>query len=443
MDTYFLKTDIGIFQGLDKSFCYAMLGIPFARAKRFEYAELVNSYGIFNATKPGPACMQKRAFPEYEHLDVPERAFYHREFREGLSFKYSEYDGLNLNIFMPKEEGVYPVIVFIHGGGFDSGCINESPFDGESLAKRGNVVVFIQYRVGVFGYFTHEDIHKENGRDGNFGLDDIVKGLMWVQKNIHYFKGDASNVTLMGQSAGAMSIQYLICSKVANNLFHKAVMMSGAGLFPKFALPRKCEDTRAYWKEVMEICGCQSLEDFKMVDAYEILGAVEKQKERRKDNTYNTMPVLDHYLLDEPFDKLMKSPRELPLIIGFTNNDMFTIVIANISRKYAKAHKAYLYYFDIDAKGDNNQAFHAADLRYMFGTLGTSWRKYAPSDYDASNLMMDYVSSFAKTSNPNHQGAPRWDTYEGKALCFSSMDAKMEKVKNMKLIKNTFKGDPR
>ena len=443
MDTYFHKTSNGIFHGLEKQFCYAFLGIPYAKAGRFEYASLIDDYGTINVFKPGPACMQKRAWPEFEHLEIPERAFYHKEYREGINFKYSEAEGLNLNIFMPKNEGIYPVIVFFHGGGFDSGCINESPFDGEQLARRGNVVVFIQYRVGVFGYFTHEEIQKEYGRDGNFGLDDMLKGLMWVNKNISLFRGDSANVTLMGQSAGAMSIQYLLCSKMATGLFHKAIMMSGAGLFPKFSLPRKSADTREYWLEVMKLAGALGFEDFKNMAAYDVLAAVEKQKALRKDNTYNTMPVIDDYILTDSIDVLIKNPLQMPLIIGFTNNDMFTMILANISKKYAKAHKAYLYYFDIDAKGDKNQAFHSADLRYVFGTLGTSWRPYASSDYKVSNLMMDYITSFAKTSDPNHTGAPVWEQYTGKAMHFTSDEVKMDKIKGFKLFKNTFKGDPK
>ncbi len=443
MGTFLLRNQIGSFLGNEKENCYEFLNIPFANSKRFEYAELINKYGEVDATKPGPACIQKRAWPEYEHLEHPARAFYHREFRERNKFEYSEENGLNLNIYVPKSGDNHPVIVFFHGGGFDSGSINESPFRGYELAKRGNVVVFAQYRVGVFGYYTNEKIYEKYQRDGNFGLDDMVKALEWVRTNISEFKGDKNNVTVMGQSAGAMSIQYLLCSSKANNLFDKAIMMSGAGLFPKFSLPREVERTREYWKEVMELCGCKTFEEFQSAPAKDLLAAVDKQKTLRKDNTYNTMPVIDHYLIEDRVDKVIKNPKEMPLIIGITNNDMFALMLAIIGKKYAKKHKGYLYYFDIDAPGDNNQAFHSADVRYAFGTLNDSWRPYRDIDYKVSNLFMDYITQFALTGNPNHEGAPKWDIYRSKALCFRENEVKMGKTQNFRLAKNTLSGDPR
>ncbi|MBO5528581.1 MAG: carboxylesterase family protein [Bacilli bacterium] len=442
MDATIVKTPIGFFHGNKREKCLEFLSIPYAHAGRFEYATPQTEYGDFDATKHGPSCMQKRAYPEFEHLEVPERAFYHREFRENNTFTYEE-DALHLNIYRPLEEGKYPVIVYFHGGGFDSGSIHESPFDGQELASRGNIVVFAAYRVAIFGYFTHEDIQKEEGRDGNFGLDDMLVVLGWVKQNIGHFGGDAHNITLMGQSAGAMSIQYLLCSDKAKGLFDKAIMMSGAGLFPKFSLPRPCEQTREYWQEVMAIAGAKTLAEFKALPAKELLAAVEVQKGKRKDNAYNTMPVIDHYILEKPIDIAIKTPMELPLMIGFTNNDMFTFLLAHIASKYAKKHSAYLYYFDIDAKGDDNQAFHSCDLRYMFGTLRSSWRPYGESDFKASRMMMDYVSAFAKTGDPNHDGAPRWERYHGKPLRFGDDGVSMRKPKTMKLLRNTLKGDPK
>ena len=437
-----IQTKIGSFTGNERERCQEFLGIPYSKAERFEYATLIDSYGECDATKKGPASMQKRAWAEFEHLEIPERAFYHKEFRQNIEFTYDE-GTLRLNLYRPKGEGKFPVIVYFHGGGFDSGSINESPFDGESLAKRGCIVIFASYRVGVFGYFTNEEIQKKYGRDGNFGLDDMAKALEWTKKNVECFGGDADNITVMGQSAGAMSIQYLLTSEKADGLFDKAIMMSGAGLFPKFSLPKPSSETRSYWLEVMEIAGCKSFEEIQKLPAKDLLAAVEVQKSRRKDNTYNTMPVIDGYLLEESIDQGIKHPKELPLIIGYTNNDMFTFLLAHIAKKYAKKHGAYLYYFDIDAKGDDNQAFHSADLRYAFGTLEDSWRPYNENDHKASGLMMDYFAHFALTGDPNHEGAPRWEKYKSKPLCFRDGETKMGKDQTFKLLKNTLKGDPK
>lgn len=442
MPEYIKNTDIGNFKGNERENCFEFLGIEYAVAERFEYAKMIDDYTDYDATTPAPSSMQKRAWPEFEHLEIPERAFYNREFRKDMHFEYAE-GKLYLNIFAPKSEDKHPVIVFFHGGGFDSGSINESPYDGSKLAEKGNVVVFVQYRVGVFGYLTHKDIYDKYGRDGNFGLDDMMISLKWIRKNISRFCGDENNITVMGQSAGAMSIQYLLCSKEADCLFDKAIMMSGAGLFPKFSLPRPYEQTRQYWEEVMDISGCKDFDQFKKLDAKKVLEAVDIQKSRRKDNTYNTMPVIDGYILKDGMDKLIENARELPLIIGFTNNDMFTVILSHISKKYAKKHSAYLYYFDVDAKGDDNQAFHSADLRYVFGTLETSWRPYDEADEKISEMMMDYFTSFSRSSDPNHEGAPEWKRYKGKALCISSSGIKEGRPGVIKLLRNTLKGDPK
>ena len=122
---------------------------------------------------------------------------------------------------------------------------------------------------------------------------------------------------------------------------------------------------------------------------------------------------------------------------------MYTFLLAHVSKKYAKEHNAFLYYFDVDALGDKNQAFHSSDLRYVFGTLSSSWRPYDNKDYDISNLMMDYISRFSATGDPNHDGSPYWDIYKRKALCISKNGTKMGKTQNLKLILNTFKGDPK
>lgn len=438
-----LATTLGKVVGGESDHSYYYLGLPYAKAGRFEYATLVNSYGkSFNATKFGPACTQKRVY--FEHLEVPERAFYHKEFREGIKFKYSE-DCLNLNIYTPKgkQKGGYPVIVFIHGGGFDSGANSESPFDGDAFAEKGVITVFIQYRVGVFGYFTHDEIQKKYGHDGNFGLDDQVKALHWVHAHISEFGGNANNVTLMGQSAGAMSIQYLLYSEKAKGLFQKAIMMSGAGRWPKPGAPKEARLNHGYWLEVMKECGCPDFDSFKNADPKTIFEALEKVKARRKDNMQSTMPVYDHYYLAKPYAKLFYETPKIPMIVGFTNNDMFTVLLAYQTMHYAKLHNAYCYYFDVDAPGDANKAFHSADLRYAFGTLDRSWRPYGEEDKAISEQMMTYFANFAKIGNPNSEGLPFWKKKAGMCLAFSKKGTKMKRPEKFTLLCNTFLGDPK
>ena len=200
-----LETACGPVRGNEREGCLEFLGVPYARAERFAYASAVEHWdGVLDATAFGPACPQNRAW--HEHMENPTFRFYKREFREGSVFTYSE-DCLNLNIYTPKQAKNCPVVLFFHGGGFESGINCESPFDGGELAKRGIITVFANYRLGPLGYLTHEDVQKQFGRDGNFGLDDQLTAIRWVKRHIGDFGGDGENITLLGQSAGAISIQ--------------------------------------------------------------------------------------------------------------------------------------------------------------------------------------------------------------------------------------------
>lgn len=439
------NTKCGSIRGLDCGDYVKYLGVTYAHAKRFAYAKKVDHWdGEYDATRYGNVCIQNRTW--YEHLEIPQRFFYYNEFRKDQTFSYDE-DCLNLNIYTPKEPGCYPVLIFIHGGGFDSGANYDSAIDGAAFAKRGIVCVSIHYRVSVFGYFTHEDIKKEYGREGNFGLDDQFTAINWVKENIADYMGDPNHITLMGQSAGAISIQYLCLSPKCKGLFQRAIMMSGAGLFPKFSLPRYSENTREYWLDLMQTCGVSTLEEFRSLDAKTICTGIEELKSRRKDNTFNTMPVVDGYLIEKPIDQLIEHPLPLDYIIGYTNNDMYAIIMSKIGHDFAKKNNGYLYYFDIDAPGDDdNAAFHSSDIRYVFGTLFKSHRPYTPEDYKVSDMMTDYLCQFTRCGDPNLPSLPHWEKGGKKALHLVTPAAniKMERPSQFKLLKNTLtKGDPK
>ena len=441
-----LHTALGDLLGIETGRCRRFLGVPYAHAGRFEYAAPAESWeGTFDARKAGAACPQNRAV--HEHLENPTRRFYKREYRDGIVFRYDE-DCLNLNIFTPKDAEKCPVIIFIHGGGFDSGINSESPYDGSGLAERGVVTIFINYRVGVLGYFAHEEIQKRCGRDGNFGLDDQLTAIRWVKAHIADFGGDPENITLVGQSAGAISIQYLCLNPENRGLFSRAVMMSGGGCFPRFALPRPAEDTHEYWLQFMRDAGCGSFEEFRKADLSRLFDAVEQIKTERKDSVYNTMPVIDGKLITGPVHELIKKPLPLGYMIGCTNNDMYAPLMAKIGNRFGKDNGSYIYYFDLDAPGDKNRAFHSADLRYMFETLGLSWRPYGARDYEAAHQMASYLANFAKTGNPNGPGLPLWKPAKkgllADALCIRKKASGMGHVNYLKLIRNMLTvGDPK
>lgn len=440
-----LNTSYGTIAGNERENCHEFLGIKFANAGRFEYAAPVDraeTPRTYDATHFSFVCPQIRMF--YEHLEHPSRLFYHNEFRDGISYDYNE-DCLNLNIYTPKQAANCPVILYFYGGGFNSGSTKDACFDGDSFAKRGVILVTANYRVGVLGYLTHSDIFERYGRDGNFGLDDQLTAVKWVRNHIKDFGGDPTNITLMGQSAGAISIQYLCLNESNKGLFKRAIMMSGGGRFPKFALPRPAESTREYWLKFMDIAGCKSLDELKKADLKTLFDTVEAIGKVRKDNTYNTMPVIDGYHLKAPVDELIKKPLKLDYMIGYTNNDMYAVLMAMIGNRYAKDNNAYVYYLDIDAPGpDKNGAFHSSDLWYMFGTLDKSRRPFTPHDKEVSDLLMDYVASFACNGDPNGNGRPVWKRKPGQALCLRPDSVGMGRPGKIKLLWNTLtKGDPK
>lgn len=147
-----------------------------------------------------------------------------------LQFRQHE-NCLNLNIFAAVGDNKKPVMVWIHGGGFQGGSAALPEYDGKKLAIAGNVVVVsINYRLGCLGFLRLCDL--SDGMitsTGNEGLGDQITALNWIQDNIHYFGGDKHNVTVFGESAGAMSIACLLASPAAKGLFHKAILQSGAG----------------------------------------------------------------------------------------------------------------------------------------------------------------------------------------------------------------------
>jgi para-nitrobenzyl esterase len=170
--------------------------------------------GVRDAIEPGAHCMQGPIFGDIR-----------------FSRPASE-DCLNLNVYTPaKGTGErLPVMVWIHGGGFQAGAGPEPRHNGEALARKGVILVTFNYRLGVFGFFSHPELTRESGRNasGNYGLLDQIAALQWVKDNISAFGGDAGNVTIFGESAGSFAVSALMASPRAAGLFHKAIGESGA-----------------------------------------------------------------------------------------------------------------------------------------------------------------------------------------------------------------------
>ncbi len=198
----------------------AFKGIPFAAPPvgplRWKAPQPVVPWtGVRKAAEFGPRAMQARVYGDMIFRD------------EGPSE-----DCLYLNLWMPANPSTpkLPVMVWIHGGGFVAGASSEPRQEGVNLCKKGVMVVSMNYRMGIFGFFAHPELTKESGHEssGNYGLMDQVAALQWVKQNIAAFGGDPDNVTIFGESAGSFSVSALMASPLSQGLFQRAIGESGA-----------------------------------------------------------------------------------------------------------------------------------------------------------------------------------------------------------------------
>lgn len=205
----------------------AYKGIRYAAAGRWEYPRQVTHWeGVYQADHFGPCAIQNSTFtPESQSGRDP---FYYYEFRENIPYTYSE-DCQYLNIWAPDHAEKAPVIVYIHGGAFLSGSGWDKAFDEPAWPRKGVIAVTLNYRLGPLGYACLPELAAEAGHTGNYGLYDQLCALQWVHDNIAAFGGDPGNITVMGQSAGARSVQMLCSTEAACGLISKAVMSSGGG----------------------------------------------------------------------------------------------------------------------------------------------------------------------------------------------------------------------
>ena len=189
-------------------------------------------------------------------------------------------DCLYLNVWSPvmaKKQAPFAVMVWIYGGGYAAGATSEPRQDGEMLARKGVVVVSMNYRLNVFGFLAHPGLAKEtpHGTSGNYGLLDQVAALQWVQKNIRAFGGDPANVTIFGESAGSFSVSGLMASPLSKGLFEKAIGESGAFFGRSLALKPQSEAQLAGTRFAASV-GASSLEELRAKPAADLLQAVLK-----------------------------------------------------------------------------------------------------------------------------------------------------------------------
>ena len=330
-------------------------------------------------------------------------------------------DCLSLNIWAPtrtlgKKAGL-PVALWIHGGAFQNGYGNEVTMDGDGWAARGVILVTINYRLGIFGFLSHPELTAEQGQSGNYGLMDQIAALKWVKDNIRAFGGDPSNITVFGQSAGAMSVKNLLISPEAQGLMAKAIIQSGGGLGTRGLAPSAGVSQERYdeqGKTLMDNAGFGSLKEMRAASAREIFTAPK--------GFVMLAPHNDGKYLTETFDEALfdGSMAQVPIMIGYNKDDMGMLAGASVDNFCAARDSlgfpVYEYEFLRELPTDEAHpasaagAFHSAELWYMFGTLGNSWRPFTNADYVLSSRMLDAWTDFCKTGNPG------WEAYPHKEL---------------------------
>lgn len=432
---YTVNTPCGPVQGCPGRMAgtVAYKGIRYATAGRWEYPRQVTHWeGVYDATAYGNCSYQPRAF--YDEEQNRKKYFYYHEFRKGETYTYSD-DCLFLNVFTPenaKQGDDLPVLFYIHGGGFTGGCGHEKHFDGPVWPQHGVIGITINYRLGPMGFLCLPELKQEAGHTGNYGLYDQMTALQWVRDNIAAFGGDPENITIMGQSAGAMSVQLLCQSPLTVGLFQKAVLSSGCGMMDMMF--GNAEKSGAFWQAVMERCGCANVHQLRALPAETLFAQWQAAKKEIKGGGMAAFPVKDGCFITAG-----AAPRDIPYMAGSTSHDMAPPVLFAMTRKWisGRVQPGYTWFFDRMLPGDHCGAWHSSDLWYWFGTLPNCWRPMEQKDQALSRRMVEYLCNFAATGNPNGGELPHWEpTCKGQkqVLCMGEEAPRMDKPKMRKLI---------
>lgn len=457
------KFPVGAAQGVAKDGLNIFRGLRYALPpvgeRRWQPPVAVPDWdGVLDATEFGPACPQsfRRPGSVYE-VDIPNK----------------DEDCLSLNIWAPEGAKDLPVFVWIHGGNLLRGAGSEPLTDGAALAQRGQIVVTINYRLGVLGYLAHPELSAESpdGVSGNYGLLDQIAALQWVRRNIAAVGGNPDNVTVAGESAGALSVYYLMCAPAAKGLFAKAIAQSGH-ICAAQDLKRDCYGMgtgEQSGQALLAALGVGSIAELRDWDAQKLaVDAVEKG--------FAAQAVIDGITLPDQPLYMFQSGRsaDVPLIAGFNSGEILTLeflmppmpesaasyeasirarygeladrflarypssdlkvsletavsdalfgwtVLAAAKAQVANKRPVYVYYFDHgypEADDRGLHGFHACEIPYVFDTMRVAppaWPQApeTPDEYALTQAIGDYWTAFVRDGVPIAKDAPIWPDYK-------------------------------
>jgi carboxylesterase type B len=357
-----------------------------------------------------------------------------------------------------------PVLVYVYGGGNREGSSDIPIYVGEGLAKKGIVVVTINYRLGVFGFLAHPELTKESADhvSGNYGMMDQQAALRWVQRNIAAFGGDPAKVTVGGQSAGAGDMHFLAISPTAKGLFRGLIAQSGSKAWNDPSLPNpmmwlSLADAEREGLKYTDSLGARSLQDLRAMTWQQLLatkaavpnravvgGAIFPEgfaatyaKGRQNDVPFLTGANLDehgpepHPKVDaagfrkavrerfgdmaDAFLKLypVASDAEAPAAFNAVMRDYERMSMYQwaVDRQKTSKTRAFTYYWTHAIPGSEKDrwgAFHCSEIPYFLNTLNESPRPFVAVDHQIAATMSSYYVNFVTTGDPNGKGLASW-----------------------------------
>jgi para-nitrobenzyl esterase len=459
------KTAIGKLRGvLRPSGGAEFLGIPYAQApvgalRWHEPVPVGRWRDVRDATSFGAPCAQP-VLGDWNKHDA----------------ETSKEDCLFLNVITPvwPVKKPLPVMFWLHGGGNEGGTASSALYKDGTLVQHGIVLVTVNYRLGVFGFFAHPGLTRESEHhaSGNYGLMDQIAALQWVRANIAKFGGDPANVTVFGQSAGAQDTSLLMTSPLSKSLFQRAIAESGAAINPM--MPSLSQSEQAGEKlgaKLQAPSGNDAIGLLRQLSSTDLLKAASN---RAPDEPSPTGPNIDGWVIPRspaavfaegqeapvpliigtttrefgwsaPLDELRKwienvaarlSPRALSLygladngqgssdpVYGSAADQWFADVVfrcpvvMQASFHNAMHHATYEYELRHAIPGQEAEgAVHSADLPYVFGFYPKSGNisgNFTDLDFKLADLIETYWTNFAKTGNPNAGGLPNWPEFDG------------------------------